>query len=180
MSANWYMLTLVGRDRPGIVAEVTRLLFEANCQLGEASMMRLGGNFTVMLMVQTEQKQNDLESLLQKKLAPLELKLHIDLIEGHLHEHIVPDICVSVHGADRPGIVAEVTRVLQQQNFHILDLESDVGGTEAKPIYIMHIEGKTQSEVASLDKELEPLREAGKASKNGIDIKVTSIDTFVG
>ena len=174
--SNWYMLTLVGRDRPGIVAEVTNILFDAGCQLGEASMMRLGGNFTVMLMVQTEQQQSALESLLQEKLTPLELRLHIDPIEGHLHEHIVPDVCVSVHGADRPGIVADVTRVLQQQNFHILDLESDVGGTEAKPIYIMHIEGKAQSDLSLLDKELEPLRKAGA---DGIDVKVTPIETLV-
>jgi len=174
--SNWYMLTLVGRDRPGIVAEVTNILFDAGCQLGEASMMRLGGNFTVMLMVQSEQQQSALESLLQEKLSSLKLRLHIDQIEGHLHEHIVPDACVSVHGADRPGIVAEVTRVLQRQNFHILDLESDVGGTEAKPIFIMHIEGKAQSDLSLLDKELDSLRKAGI---DGIDIKVISIETLV-
>lgn len=172
--SNWYMLTLVGRDRAGIVAEVTRLLFEIGCQLGEASMMRLGGNFTVMLMVQSEQEQHALELLLHEKLASRELRLHIDQIEGHLHEHIIPDVCVSVHGADRPGIVAGVTQVLQQQNFHILDLESDVAGTQDKPIYIMHIEGKAQLDLSLLDKELEPLR------KDGIDIKVTPVETLVG
>ena len=40
---NWYMLTLVGKDRPGIVAEVSQVLFEAGGNLGEASMARLGG-----------------------------------------------------------------------------------------------------------------------------------------
>ena len=49
---NWYMLTLVGEDRPGIVAKITATLFQAGCNLGEATMARLGGNFTVMLMVQ--------------------------------------------------------------------------------------------------------------------------------
>ena len=32
--ADWYMLTLVGEDRPGIVAQVTRALFEAGGSLG--------------------------------------------------------------------------------------------------------------------------------------------------
>ena len=172
--SNWYMLTLVGRDRPGIVAEVSNILFAAGCQLGEASMMRLGGNFTVMLMVQSEQQQNDLEQLLNEKLTALALKIHIDLIEGHLHEHIIPDVCVSVYGADRPGIVADITQVLQRQNFHILDLESDVGGSEESPIYIMHIEGKSQTDISALESELAPLR------KQGIDVKVTPIDTLVG
>ena len=49
---NWYMLTLVGEDHPGIVADHDGVLFRAGCNLGEATMARLGGNFTVMLMVQ--------------------------------------------------------------------------------------------------------------------------------
>lgn len=171
---HWYMLTLVGRDRAGIVAEVTNILFDAGCQLGEASMMRLGGNFTVMLMVESEQDQPTLETMLQEKLTPLALRLHIDPIEGHLHEHIIPDVCVSVYGADRPGIVAKVTRVLQQQNFNILDLESDVGGTDEKPIYIMHIDGKTQSDITTLEKELEKLR------NDGIEVKVAQVETLIG
>jgi len=50
----WYMLTVVGEDRPGIVAKLTHALFEGGCDLGEASMMRLGGSFTIMLMVKTD------------------------------------------------------------------------------------------------------------------------------
>ena len=32
---NWYMLTLVGKDRPGIVAEVSQVLFEAKNEVGD-------------------------------------------------------------------------------------------------------------------------------------------------
>ncbi len=46
----WLMLTVVGADRPGIVARVTDALYKGGCNLGEASMMRLGGNFTIILM----------------------------------------------------------------------------------------------------------------------------------
>nr|WP_243448334.1 ACT domain-containing protein [Candidatus Thiosymbion oneisti] len=48
ISAAWNMLTLVGVDRPGIVARVTHAVFEAGGNLGEASMLRLGGNFTIL------------------------------------------------------------------------------------------------------------------------------------
>ncbi len=51
MANNWYMLTAVGEDRAGIVAGVTKALFEGGCNLGDASMMRLGGSFSIMLMV---------------------------------------------------------------------------------------------------------------------------------
>ena len=36
--SNWYMLTVVGRDRPGIVSQVTLALYKGGGNLGEASM----------------------------------------------------------------------------------------------------------------------------------------------
>jgi len=44
------MLTLVGVDRPGIVARVTCAVFEVGGNLGEASMLRLGGNLTIFTL----------------------------------------------------------------------------------------------------------------------------------
>lgn len=55
------MLILVGEDRPGIVARVTRAIYETGCSLGEASMIRLGGNFTIMMMVSGDAAPRDLE-----------------------------------------------------------------------------------------------------------------------
>ena len=60
--STWFMLTLVGRDRPGIVAKVSEALFQGNYSIGEATMARLGGNFTMMLMVRGGD-QKDLEKL---------------------------------------------------------------------------------------------------------------------
>ncbi|NIQ01387.1 MAG: amino acid-binding protein, partial [Nitrospinaceae bacterium] len=52
------MLTLVGKDRPGIVARISEALFQGGCYLGEASMARLGGNFSIMLMVRSAGEAN--------------------------------------------------------------------------------------------------------------------------
>ena len=49
---NWYLLSLVGKDRPGLVAQVSAALCKAGCNLGDSSMARLGNNFTILLMVQ--------------------------------------------------------------------------------------------------------------------------------
>ena len=51
MTDNWYMLTPIGEDKPGIVAAVSKALFDLGMNLGETSMLRLGGNFTIMMMV---------------------------------------------------------------------------------------------------------------------------------
>lgn len=172
---NWYMLTLVGEDRPGIVARVTAALFEGGCNLGEAAMARLGGNFTIMLMVQYDGRESGLAGLLETVADSLGLRMHVDRIEGHLHRHLVPDVCVRVFGADRSGIVARVTGALAEAGLNILDLESDVGGTEAQPVYIMTIEGQAQEGVDALESALEVV-----AKEENVDVEISPIDTMIG
>lgn len=168
---NWKMLTLVGGDRPGIVAGVTDALFQNGWNLGEASMIRLGGNFTIMMMVAGE---GDVEAVLKPVIGELGLRLHVDPIEGGLHQHVIPNIQVRVIGADRAGIVAQVTGVLAEQGFNILELESDVAGSEENPVYIMNIQGYTESSIESLEAAVAGLGE------QGVDVQVSAIETLIG
>ncbi|MFQ5443717.1 MAG: glycine cleavage system protein R [Nitrospinales bacterium] len=139
----WYMLTLVGKDRPGIVAQLTGALFQAGCNLGEASMTRLGGNFTVMLMVEREETGKDVN--------------------------------IRVYGAYMAGIVAKVTGALAEKGLNIVNLESTVGGTSEKPIYIMDIEGVAAKGISVLETALESLQQ-----EEGLEVKITPIDTLIG
>lgn len=170
----WYMLTVVGKDRPGIVAHVTAALYEGGCNLGEASMMRLGGSFTIMLMVQHPGTAKSLEQLLETVIDSMDLHMHIDAIEGRLHQHLLPDVRITVFGADKPGIVAKITGALSNAGLHILNLESDVGGSDAHPIYIMHIEGQAGAGLDALRSALQV------AAGEGVETSLTAIDTLVG
>jgi len=168
------MLTVVGRDQPGIVAEVSQALFAAGCNFGEASMNRLGGNFTVMLMVQTELDIPGLEKQLASISASLGLHCHFDEIEGHLHDHREPNVRISVYGSDRSGIMAHITGTLASAGLDIYGLESDVGGTDENPIYIMFIEGRANDGIDALSDALE----AG--AEEGIETHIEEIDTVIG
>lgn len=170
----WYMLTLVGKDRPGIVAHVTAALFEGGCNLGETSMLRLGGNFTIMMMVSFAGNKHALQEMITGVAESLGLQVHIDAIDAKLHQHIEPDVSITVYGADRAGIVAKVAGALSEVGFHILDLESDVGGTEAQPIYVMYIDGKANEGVAAVEATLDLIRQ------EGIEVHLSHIDTMVG
>lgn len=169
----WYMLTLVGEDRKGIVAEVTSILFQLGYDLGEASMMRLGGNFTIMLMVKHPENR-DAEDAVSRIQQTLDLRTHVDPVKGGLHQHVEPNLRVSVFGTDRPGIVAQVTGELTEQGVNILDLESDVGGSAQNPIFIMHIEGQSDKSLEAIKTSLRSIDQAG------IDIQVSDFETLVG
>jgi len=168
------MLTLVGEDRPGIVAQVTDALYRAGWNLGEASMMRLGGNFTIMLMVSGAASRGDLEDAVRPVAQSLGLQVHADAIEGGLHRHLVPNIQVRVSGADRAGIVAKVTGALARTGFNILDLESDVAGSEERPVYIMCIQGYAEATVEALEEAVRTIDE------EGVDVSVSPIETLIG
>ena len=172
--ADWYMLTLVGEDRPGIVARVTQALYEAGGSLGEASMIRLGGNFTIMMMAALAGGEEQLGRALAPAVSALGLRVHIDPIAGGLHRHLVPNFQVRVTGADRAGIVAEVTGALAEVGFNILELDSDVAGGAERPVYLMHIQG-------FCDRSLEELQAAVAGLKTtGISVAIAAVETLIG
>jgi glycine cleavage system transcriptional repressor len=170
----WHMLVVVGRDQVGIVARITRALFEGGASIGEASMLRLGGNFTMMMMVKADDDGSRLEKIIAPVASEMKLTTHIDAIDGQLHRHAQPNVGVSVYGPDRAGIVARVAGTLADAGMNILHLESDVGGTEQRPIYVMRIEGACDRDVAALRAALEPL------THEGMQIHVEDMQIMVG
>jgi glycine cleavage system transcriptional repressor len=173
MAKTCFMCTVVGRDQPGIVASITRELLQAQANLGESTMMRLGGNFTIMMMVDFAAGKDALFTLLQSVANKLSLKIHIDAVVYQAHDHPVPNTAVTVHGADRVGIVAEITERLYQAGFNITHLESQVGGAENKPLYVMQIEGQAEDQSAdSLRVLLEDL--------DSVSVRVNALETLIG
>ncbi len=169
-----HMVTVVGRDRPGIVAALAQALYEAGCNLAEASMARLAGTFAVMVMVACERDAAGLEAVLRPVAERLGLRVHVDPVEGEAGPSPEPDVRVTVSGADRAGIVARVAGALAEAGVNILDLESAVATGPGGPIYILHIEGQAA-------RGIEPVREAMAAvAREGIDVSVRPVEPVVG
>jgi len=168
---DWYMLTLIGEDRAGIVAAVTRALYDRAMSLGETSMMRLGGSFTIMMMVSGRRRR-----CRRRRGAAWPSRSACGRTSTR------SAAAAPARGAERArarqrrrscGIVAQVTGA-GRGGFNILDLASDVAGTERQPVYIMHIEGYSDAPLEQLQAAVAPL--AGE----GVDVQVSAIDTLYG
>ncbi len=170
--AHWQMLTLVGKDQPGIVAAVSAVLYKNNANLGEAAMQRLGANFTIMMMVDYAGSAEDLLSIVTPVAARFGLKEHVDVIEGRLHAHLQADVSISLYGADRAGIVASATERLAQAGLHILALHTDVAGTEEKPVFVMEISGHAAQGVEALREAVDDL--------DDLEIHIDPLQTMIG
>jgi len=140
---NYYLLTAFGKDRPGIVAGVSRVLFELGGNIEDASMTRLGGEFTMMLVTALSASAASLD----KKLKTLAKKEGLQIAAKPIpaaaarrSKEDPPRYLVSVYGTDHPGIVAQIAEALAKRKVSITDLQTKVIGSAPKPVYVMLLE----------------------------------------
>ena len=133
-------VSAVGVDRPGIVAAVSRVVFEHGGNIEDSRMALLGGHFAMMLIVAVPEGTDaaDLEGALSSATAGMDLVVSARPVAETPQGHAQGDAYVlTVYGADRPGIVADVTGALAASNANITDLATHVAEGN---VYIMVIE----------------------------------------
>jgi len=120
-------ITVLGHDRPGIIAEVTGVLAELGGNLEDSSMTLLRGHFAWTLIVSGPQA-----SVVQQQLQPLTGQgLVVSVLEVPEEQAITESgatYVLSVHGGDRPGIVSEMTSVVAAAGGNIVDLTTRLAG----------------------------------------------------
>ncbi len=134
-------VTAIGNDRPGIVAGVTQVLYEAGCNLEDASSTILRGHFAMTLIVRVADGMEASE--LEGRLAPVATEMDLVVTVrpvGDAHPEVAPSThVVSVYGADKPGIVFRVAEALARAGVNITALSSRVLGDE-QPVYALLLE----------------------------------------
>jgi len=140
-----YAVSVVGKDRPGIVAGVSEVLFRLGCNLADSSCTMLGGEFAMILIVSHPRPFS--KSRLFDDLKPVCDGMGMSLSVRTLHTDEITrqetdaELCIiSVYGADQPGIVYRVTRELAGQGVNIMDLNTKLIGTPKEPVYVMMLE----------------------------------------
>lgn len=175
---NHFALTIVGRDRPGIVSQVTEILFKQGCNLADSSCSILGGQFA-MILILGHPEFTDRESFGNafKPLEDADLTVALRVLKpgGEIRSNIEGDLCmISVYGSDKPGIVYRVANVLGAKKVNITDLNTKLVGTEERPVYVMVIEAALPEGVGEedVDNWLAPIRDELQ-----VDISVRIIPT---
>jgi len=135
------VVTAIGADRPGIVAAVTGVLVDQRCNLEDTSMTILGGHFAMMLVVDVpaDLAADELEAALGAVTDRFGLVVAARPIfdVGRGAEAQGEEWEVSVYGADRPGIVHQVTALLAERGVNVVDLTTRVIGDPDRPVYAM-------------------------------------------
>jgi glycine cleavage system transcriptional repressor len=120
-------VTVIGRDRPGIIAEVTGVVAELGGNLEDSSMTLLRGHFAWMLIADVAVPPDDLAARLAHLAADELVVTVLPVGEDEPYGSDTGRFMLSVHGADRPGIVARVTETLAEHGGNITDLSTRLG-----------------------------------------------------
>ncbi len=119
-------VTVISRDRVGIIADVTGVLAQLGGNLQDSSMTLLHGHFAWTLLVEAEVGPEEVASRLRA--AGLDgvavSQVPADTAKGfESPERLI----VAVHGEDRIGIVAAVSRVVADEGGNITELSTRLG-----------------------------------------------------
>jgi glycine cleavage system transcriptional repressor len=141
--ANYALLSAVGKDKPGIVATVSAVLYQAGCNIEDSTMARLGGDFAIMLMLRLPEGFTSQQLAERFEVAHRHLSLTINVTDIP-PEEVEPQTesarhLILVYGSDKPGIVARLTALLAERNVNITNLRTSVI-QRAHPLYVMTIE----------------------------------------
>ncbi len=171
-----YAVTAIGRDRPGIVAALSRALLELRGNIEDSQMSILRGHFAAMLIVRLPDEEGDEQ--LRERLYSVRDELGL---EGLTVEEVTElpatsaaraSHVLSVYGADRPGIVASMSAVLAAQGANIIDLETRLAGSEEAPLYMMLMQ------VSLGEAPIERVRAAvgEAAAEAGVEVSLRALD----
>lgn len=175
-----FSVSVVGKDRPGIVAEVSRILYGLGCNIEDSTCTILSGQFAMILVVchpkmskvselapSFERVREDMRLMVTIHALKDEEVVHEKRFTGHPH-------IISVYGADRPGIVFSVTKELADRKVNITDMNTQVVGSKERPVYVMVLEADIPDAVDM--KELETVFVRIK-KEIGVSITVRPIES---
>ncbi len=151
----WFALSAIGRDRPGIVADLAELIYECDCNLEDSSMTILGSEFAVLLLLSSPSP--DAERRLASGCKRLEWEKRLTVFFRPLESEPVP-YAASAHarrhslqatGVDRAGIVAKIARCLADHGVNIAEMSthSRPEPESGTPIYSMRMRLDVPQEV---------------------------------
>lgn len=124
-----HAITVLGHDRPGIIAEATGRLAELGLNLEDSTMTLLRGHFAMTLVCAGDASDAEIETAL----APLSADGSLTVSVREVPEEPAPGAAgsswvLTVHGGDRPGIVSSVVGEVAAVGGNITDLTTRLAG----------------------------------------------------
>jgi glycine cleavage system transcriptional repressor len=174
-------VSVMGDDRPGIVAGVSKVLYKNACNIEALSQTVIMGQFAMIVVVaplkgsSAAALEKDLHSLARE----MTLEIHVRLLdpEGRPGFDLgeAEPFVITVRGQDRPGLVSAITTILAEQRINITRLGAEVVpvGEQLEYIQIYEVDIPKQVDFALVQKALRD-----KGAEIGVQVDMQHRDIF--
>ena len=129
------VISVLGPDRPGIIAATTRILFEHDCNIENVSQTILQSEFSGIFIVAMPDAITieTLHECLKEGLNPLNLHVYVKSLDAPGVEFSVENsepFIITTKGPDRKGLVAAVTEIIARYGANVTNLQAIFKGGE--------------------------------------------------
>jgi glycine cleavage system transcriptional repressor len=163
-------ITVLGHDRPGIIAQAAEALSGCGMNLEDSSMTLLRGQFAMTLICAGDAGTDEIEGALSPLLDDGTLTVSVrEVPDESAHPALGNPYLITVHGADRLGIVARLAGVVAEAGGNITDLTTRLAGD----LYVLAAEVDLPADV---DVETLSGRIAEVAGSLGVDASLRPVE----
>lgn len=144
----YFILSAIGKDRPGIVADVSEVIYGCGGNIEDSSMSLLRNHFALLLLFSTEREE--VNQKLSSDLKRLEWEKNLSVFFSPItFEEAHPGVRgaydrykITTSGIDHAGIVFKVCRLLADRGINIIDMKTHrlISAESGTPIFEMEID----------------------------------------
>jgi glycine cleavage system transcriptional repressor len=126
----YFILSAMGKDRPGMVADVSEVIYECGGNIEDSSMSLLRNHFALLLLFSTEREE--VNQKLSSALKRLEWEKKLTVFYSPItFEEAYPKIKeetdrfkITTSGVDHAGIVFRICQMLADRGVNIVDMKT--------------------------------------------------------
>jgi len=163
-------ITVLGHDRPGIIAETTGALAGLGLNIEDSTMTLLRGHFAMMLITDGAAAAATVEDALSGLTADGSLSVSVRQVPAESGSPGGAPYLLSVHGGDRPGIVSSLAAEVAKVGGNITDLTTRLAGD----LYVLTAEVDLPTDVDA-DALTGALR--GVAADLGVEVSLLPLES---
>jgi len=167
-----FIISVLGKDRPGIIAAVTKVLFENDFNIEDVSQTILQNQFSGIFITDGPDhvSPEGLSDALSGDTSSLDLHFHVRELGADKDTWTTCDcepFVITTRGPDRKGLVASITALLASHNVNVTQLQAAFRGGDDPDKNIMIYEVDIP-----LDIDRSELRQALQAKGHELDLQI--------
>jgi glycine cleavage system transcriptional repressor len=170
------VISVMSKDRPGIIADITTVIYDLGGDLADLNQSVLGGYFTMLLIAEFDEKItpedlyagfSHIKSKTKLEAIVKEMKVNLEVERAHLPKET---FIITGQGSNRKGLVKILGDFFYSNNINVLDLVTTREGEKYTMIFQVDL-----THITSMEAFREDLRILGEEQKMNLFLQHNDI-----